>query len=169
MKDIKIGSLIHEEVERDAIHVAIAPVAAGELLAPGARVKLSSGVAIKDAKDAIGIVDPFLNNWVKTGEKFWLFLYPGTITSLRHDWTHPAFGDRSKAEQWMKDFADEAGLSVGRLIEAAKAYLEYDDYLCDEGRWEGFNTPDEFWGHFETMTGMAVPMDKRGNFFTCSC
>jgi hypothetical protein len=94
----QIGSLVPDgENRRDAVHVAIAPVIASEDLVPGQHVGLDGGRpthAWARANTKIGIVDPFLAEPVKRGQRFWLFLYPGTITSLRHVWTHPAFTAR---------------------------------------------------------------------------
>lgn len=90
----EVGKLITGQAFRDAIHVAIAPVVAGEQLAPGTRVVLVNGVARDGAwikTPSIGIVDPFLERPVYVGEKFYIFLFPNTVTSLRHAWTHPAF------------------------------------------------------------------------------
>lgn len=91
----RLGSLIEDgDRRRDAIHIAVAPVMAAERLRPGQHVGL---VRVGDPERVgpcdrnIGIVDPFLAEEVEAGQRFWLFLYPGTVTSLRHIWTHPAF------------------------------------------------------------------------------
>jgi len=96
-----VGRLIEGEAYRDALHIAVAPVEAGEYLEPGERVYIGAGgVALVQARDGfvartppVGVVDPFLATAVYTGQRFWLFLFPATITSLRHVWTHPAFGN----------------------------------------------------------------------------
>src|SRR4029077_11817181 len=90
-----LGHVIQDgDRRRDAIHIAVAPVTAAVRLAPGQHVGLVrednvEWVGLCD--HAIGVVDPFLAEAVEPGQRFWLFLYPGTITGLRHVWTHPAF------------------------------------------------------------------------------
>ena len=79
---------------RDAIHIAVAPVTAAVRLAPGQHVGLVRDDDLElvgPCERTIGVVDPFLAAEVEPGQRFWLFLYPGTITGLRHVWTHPAF------------------------------------------------------------------------------
>jgi hypothetical protein len=90
---VKIGQILNENegVERDAIHVAIAPVIAGCNLNPGDHVGFLGEVVIRKAETLIGIVDPFLMTKVREGEMFYLFLYPNTVTGMRHHWSHPAF------------------------------------------------------------------------------
>ncbi len=85
--EAKLGKLVEGEQGRDAVHVPIVPTRAMEYLEPGQRVG-RNGYA--DAA-GVGIVDPFLPRPVQTGETFWLCLLPGSITSLEHRWTHPAF------------------------------------------------------------------------------
>ncbi len=89
MSDVKLGHLIETPQQRDAVHVAVAPVVAGEHLQPGDHVGIVDGEAILDAVNTIGVVDPFLRRQVDTGESFWLFMYPGSIKGLRHNWEHP--------------------------------------------------------------------------------
>ena len=85
---------------RDAVHVAVAPVTAAGRLAPGQHVGFvhPGDIEVVGAVEKpIGVVDPFLRADVQPGERFWLFLDPNTVTSLRHVWTHPAFAPRVPA------------------------------------------------------------------------
>jgi hypothetical protein len=97
----RLGSLITDgDRRRDAIHVAVAPVTAAEPLAPGQHVGFvpaNQTETVGPADRPVGIVDPFLTTPVEPGQRFWLFLYPNTVTSLRHVWTHPAFTARVPA------------------------------------------------------------------------
>jgi len=96
-----LGKLIEGEVGRDAIHIAIAPVTAGGRLLPGDHVKLDGRLmaVLCHKDDGIGIVDPFLTcGHIDKGQRFYLFLYPNTVTSLRHVWTHPAFKSKFPTE-----------------------------------------------------------------------
>lgn len=95
----QLGQLItNGDRMRDAIHIAVAPVMASVNLRPGQPIALvqsddGHGYSVADAPASLaqGIVDPFLTEPVTSGQRFWMFLYPGTITGLRHVWTHPVF------------------------------------------------------------------------------
>jgi hypothetical protein len=94
----QLGRLIESnEHRRDAIHVAVAPVIATTRLLPGQRIGLAYADDTEDVApaddidiEAIGIVDPFLTEPVEEKQRFWMCLLPGTITGLRHVWSHPA-------------------------------------------------------------------------------
>lgn len=171
-----LGQIIETEQQRDAIHIAVAPVIAGEKLSPGDHVGfLPDGRVGEAAAEKIGAVDPFLKKTVKAGERLWLFLYPGTISGLRHEWTHPAFKtpsyrlDGPPSEQWLRDYADKMGVDYDDLIQHARDYLDHSAYWIEGGRFEGEGVPDAFWTHFEVVTGRAVEESQRRSFFSCSC
>lgn len=191
----ELGKLAPDDSKRDAIHVAVAPVEAACVLLPGQRVALNDeGKAVRvdgqsSAGKAIGIVDPFLDAYhaVRPGERFWLCLFPSTITSLRHEWTHPAFGEEKKApaistvasesELWLRDLAERCGLSYARLIEVGHAYIETGDWHTEYGSsdardafYDG-DTAKEFWRHFQAVTGRdAKKQEESGAVpFSCSC
>ncbi len=92
-KDIKLGkSFTPNNQTKDAIHVAVAPVCLREDMRPGQAVDVSEGYAFINATKSIGIIDPFIDaTLLKAGTYVWLLLHPGTVTDLRHEWTHPAF------------------------------------------------------------------------------
>ena len=184
--DIGVGKLIEQERHRDAIHVAVAPVEAGEKLAPGQHVGIgANGKAFCRHTTSIGIVDQLLSVNVQIGERFFIFLYPGTITSLRHEWEHPAFkaveavsvanpedsGDVAEAKRRIAAYADAVGLSYAKTMEAAENWLIGEDYYVFN-----YDTPDEaysgaeaFWQNYEIVTGKKVDQSKKQNFFSCSC
>lgn len=187
-----IGKLLDSPQERDAIHIAIAPVTATEKLYPGqgidfARHLAPNGVRKSDAPH--GIVDPFLTQPVFPGERFWMFMMPGSITSLRHAWTHPAFVNekplqaeipayddvgpltvvQERSSRWIRDFADQYDIDYDDLIEAANEYVRSGQYFSRGDLLEGAMVPDEFWPHFENVTCQVVEDGKRGSFFSCSC
>lgn len=95
MNQPQLGQLIENgERRRDAIHIAVAPVTATVRLQPGDHVGLieeGNKELAGPCEQTIGIVDPFLQTAVEPGERFWLFLYPNTVTGMRHVWSHPAF------------------------------------------------------------------------------
>jgi len=169
-----------EKRERDAVHIAVAPVVAGETLAPGTRVAFADSgkervVKAKDyPDDAVGIIDPYLRAPVSEKTRCWLFLFPGTVTGLRHQWNHPAFADVTPAEAakaWVTEFAmNDLGLSYDRLMSAAER-REDDDWEYDNT--ERYKDVDEakwpvFWAHYQTITGRKGDPDG-GAPFTCSC
>jgi hypothetical protein len=88
-----LGETPGEDARRDAVHVPVAPVVAGMDLQPGWHVGFGQdGLMYNTDRDCVGVVDPFIKEmWIPTGTKFWLFLYPNSVTSLRHVWTSPHF------------------------------------------------------------------------------
>jgi hypothetical protein len=180
-----LGTIISENEKRDAIHLAVEPVIAGHDMMPGAHVTLKDGKAVSAMPgQGLGIVDPFIDGIVAKGERFWLVVYPRQITSLRHVWEHPAFPASpavtlapcySESEQWIRNFADGVSLHYDVLMDGAREWVDskkrggWGEYLCFGGLLEGESVPDEFWTHFEAVTGEKVEEDHRGSFFTCSC
>ena len=195
MADPQFGRLVPADFpdERDAIHIACAAVYATEDLNPGDHVGFVDKRQDHMGRSEIapvGVVDCFLPRPVKKGERFWVFLYPGTIQSLRHSWSHPSFDMRQQlirameetpAKKRMKAFAaslsgshDYDGnwydeVTFEELIDRATAYVNGGEYWSEGGRFEGQDLYDEFWDDFEELTGLKVPEGDRYSFFSCSC
>lgn len=186
MDDIlsKVGTLLDAHCERDAVHIAMMSVKAGERLKPGQRIGFIMGdfEHVGESSDPCGIVDPYLGDDVEIGQIFLMFMFPGSIVSIRHHWEHPAFNNEARA--WMEDFVshinDEANewvsrhfeLTVDEVLDIARKCLEDDDFYsyCLP-----FDTPDrcftdieQFWKCFEILTGKKV-VDKEVTIFRCAC
>ena len=172
-----LGELPPVDAEKDAVHVAVAPVIAGEKLYPGQHIILVGGKA-KATQTGIGIVDPYLTTPVNEDQPFWLFLYPNTITSLRHDWSHPAFpakpnnqipdGNVEESKRWLENLASDGRVSYEDLMVMAEDRhfvfgTEMYDYNTDENQ-------RLFWHHYSVVTGNYVPhYIVENTYFGCSC
>ncbi len=178
-----IGKLIEGKQERDAIHVAVAPITARVALNPGSRVGISG-----DLSNPVGIVDPFLGAEVRPGETFWLFLFPNTIQGLRHDWAHPAFpqigriyipAGASAEEVRLREIAAAIGIGYDEMMYGADDWVHtsandrWPEYLTQQGgdSWRD-DFPayvEEFWRLYEVVRGKTVPDEHKESFFSCSC
>lgn len=183
MTELALGKLIFGELPaRDAVHVAVLPVIATEELTVGQRIEFVDVEkrTVRASKDSgIGIVDPFLVSYqpkVYKDDKFFMWLYPGTITALRHDWTHPVVDPHTKthvdeSREWIRQFAASMFQTYERLMDDAKNYSAYGDYAYDNserykeipyGNWK------VFWQHYKIVTGES-PLEDDTCPYTCSC
>ena len=195
MKDAvaTMGAILPDDAGgRDAVHVAVISAVAGQKFEPGQAVGFVSTDGHGEHTAVIGvtplgIVDPFIQSAVKKGQRFWLYLYPRTITSLRHQWTHPAFSDapagqaygtpaqKLAAEQWIRDFvARSDSPCYEELMEAVTQVADgrhdgwSEDYLCFRGVDAHGEIPDEFWLMAEIVLGRQIKGTKPA-YFSCSC
>jgi hypothetical protein len=184
MTDLNIGKKITADAQRDAIHIAIAPaVCDADILSAGRRVSLRYGsnppLAIPDeySEEAVGIVDPFLRELIHRGEWFWIFLFPGTITGLRHQWTHPAFDQittpMDEHEAWLRRFAEEWGFDFHEMVDVATD--PDDDYITAYGHelhsaGELGADHELFWEHLEAYLQRSFDLAHRESVgWSCSC
>lgn len=71
------------------------------------------------------------------------------------------------SKTWIKEFANSVGLTYDGLMQGAEEWEDSEEYLIRGGLLEGKSVPDEFWDHYEKVTGVSVT--RRGSFFSCSC
>ena len=170
-----LGKICSKYAERDAVHVAIAPVVTNEGALPGGHVGLLEGdeeTVTKNTRKKIGIIDPFLQGKIKKGTRVYLVLYPGSITSLRHHWFHPSFtkevSDKDASVAWMNKFASSVGLSYDEVM----SFLDNsDDSGChfgdDRQSDEAYDNRYDLLRHYEIITGTTFINNDIS--FRCSC
>lgn len=177
MNEIDLSKKPPAGAKRDAIHIAIISMVAAERVNPGQEVGIDKdGEASGVAQPFVGVVNPFLQQSVAPRERFWLLLNPYTITSLRHEWVHPAFDSDQESKlaisrKFVKEFAALYGFGEDQFMTHAGYYAESGDDL-NMGENESYKDIDanwdEFWKHYEILTGKSQPRYK-GHFFSCAC
>lgn len=177
MDTLHIGQVITEPQTKDAIHMAVAPVTAGRFMFPGTHVEVDSAGTAWPGEKNIGIVDPFLKKPVAKGQKFWLFLYPGSIASLRHEWSHPSFKEKSKdnksaSEAWLRQYAARVmGPEYGDPFENLISDLKQRELIYRGHDCHGFHDvhdPELLFHHASIYLGQPVTQEQF-EYFSCTC
>jgi len=133
-----LGKFITGEAGRDAVHIPVAPSVSGEDLMRGDRLAVISTfgnlIHVRRAlpgETPIGVVDPFLQEVViPSGARFYMFLFPNTITNVAHVWEHPIIDGNPETGS---DSPEENDVEVGTILEVA--YFDTDgedDYCCPD-------------------------------------
>lgn len=179
MSDVCLGSSPLDGQQRDAIHVAVIPMIASEMLRPGQRVGLV-GTEAGPSSNVLGIVDPYLTDVVPKGGKFWMCLLPNTVTGMRHEWQHPAFtaapqqtvdGSKAAAERWLRLQCEPLGCSFETLVDNDSDLVNGQwlvTHQNEDAREHWYSIEDEFWVQRRIYTGQDVSERHRGGF-SCSC
>lgn len=181
MEQIELGKLIKDIVQSDAIHIATCPITAADDLEPGQHIGLlTDDTASWRANEMIGVVDPFLIGTVKKGQRFFMLMYPYTITGLRHVWTHPAFErmkDQTAALALLAE-AIKARAVIEDIAQQGETSAEYLIKVCGRGEEPCFGTEmydvnpaqkSKFWDAIEVLTGYKHPEERRDEYWRCSC
>lgn len=191
----KLGTTPNGDEGRDAVHIAIVPCRAGQVLDGGTPVRLNNeGLAVQCRPgEAVGVVDPFIPDipGVEKGDWFWLCLYPKTITGLRHAWEHPAFppsegaskqtpqpssANKEESKAWLKEYVRKHCFYWADEIDGGlMLFLNY----VTEHRWIYFagsdcHSLDDVDDADELFRHLSVVLDRRIDAsyfeaFTCSC
>lgn len=199
---LNLGSLItNQNQKRDAVHIAVIPAVSSVNVKPGDWVCFVMGArenevmpCSQSSYSVLGIVDPFLwTKLVRPGDEFWVFLIPGSITGLRHDWSNNFVTAAEimasqlavkKEEQYEQSYAPvsaefqpalkalcreaaDLGVTLEELLEAANNYQETGEYFYRGSSFDGAWISDDFWHNYEIVTGKFAA--NKDNFFSCSC
>lgn len=181
-----VGSILEESAERDAIHVAVAPVIAGQKLWAGAKIGFSHDNVVMEEESlfglkAIGIVDPFLQTSIEEGQRFFMFLNPGTVTTMKHYWEHPSFPSESNkinlekksSEEWLRAFANKQHFDYNDMLSEAQ-----DSDGCIVAFGQDLHSSEEldpgdfdlFWQHISVVTERTFDQVHRQSVaWSCSC
>lgn len=166
---------------RDAVHVAVFSATCKHALIPGTDVGIvehgePDSIVGTDVK-LIGIVDPYIDGVIKRGQRFWVYLYPRSITALSHKWSHPAFeavdssyvppSQKLISEKWLRDYCAGHGMPpYETFIQAAAEYDGGDSLFVGSAESHSDITP-ELWEHVQNVLGRKL--DGKPEYFSCSC
>lgn len=173
MEPVPLGTLATVTGVKDASHVATLTVKAACNLKRAQDIGLTPDGMATDQEPHFGIVDPYLKKGVKRGEVFHLCLYPGTVTSLRHEWAHTEIDSKEESVKWLMEYAkqhcpydQDTWAAFNRLVEglAIGEVFFYGDELHS---YEDLPDADALRYHAERFFGRPIDLPRFS--FRCSC
>jgi hypothetical protein len=88
---------------------------------------------------------------------------------------NPPTPPEQSSEEWLRGYAASIRESYDDLMEAARDWVDsmnspnsWGAYYSKE-KFEGEYLPEEFWEHYQNVTGEVLADYQKGSFFTCSC
>ncbi len=183
-----MGALLPNDVSgRDAVHVAVFSAQSTEKLFPGQDLSIESrndaNAVVTSTGTLIGIVDPFIKAAIPPGERFWVYLYPRTITALSHKWSHPSFeatdsvyatpDTKLSSEQWLRNFCaeydnEDYDFDMMKILKGVFDGDHWADYITIMGSDANGDIPIEVWHHCSIVFGKPIPKSVP-TYFSCSC
>lgn len=124
---------------KDAVHVAIVSLRAGQALSPGDSIKMNAnGEAIWcNAKESFGVVDPYRTNKIPRGGYFWCQMNMDEIENVKHVWSHKHSFDKPTVEfkpnQYLEGYAKNLGVTYEVLMSTLEEYQPNEDRVAYTG------------------------------------
>jgi hypothetical protein len=172
--EIRLGTRPEEKDLRDAVHVpVVAMVCQYDELMPGTHVNAQG----EPKQPVVGIVDPFRELPVTKGDRYWLCLYPGTVTAMQHRWKHPAFEESEESEKdaaikWLTKFASHVRYTYPEFMTLMNDFWESGDRDSFGMYGESMDEFRSHWPqiclHYRTVTGRLIDPENYVSFH-CSC
>lgn len=174
-----IGQIHSVSLPRDAVHVAVVQVTAGEDLHRGDHITKDGVKGVPE----IGIVDPFIDRPIKKGEAFYLFLYPGSAEDLTHQYVHPVLdADHPKIKarkvvmDWIESWNHWGDVDSRSLYQDALHQYKNEEKFSFGGRWRNEHDyeDEEFalymapiYDALEVLTGRKATQTEREMYYSC--
>lgn len=188
-----LGTVHVKDEGRDAVHLAVYQITLGQSISmwnKASKITIRENgraYVFDESKDtkAYGILDPFIDQELNVGDKVWLVLFPGMITSLRHVWEHNFFPESPKETPihdassfsnypHIENLAAQLEITCDELISHADNYVLTGNYYIGSDEAEGVYANQSFWEEYYRYKGATSDISTineiyKGNFIGCSC
>lgn len=114
---------------KDAVHVAIVSVRAGQHLSVGQEITINEYNEAVSSNKGIGYVSPFVQGDILRGTNFWMLLKPHEVPNVQHYWEHDKFDfappkREVQKNKYLCNIADKFKLTYEQLMNACRQCVD---------------------------------------------